>query len=120
MWLINRKIELKLRWMKHLVLTVLGNENNNDNADSKNIIFTIKDTKRYVLVVTLSANDNQKLSKLLSKWFERSVYWNGYKSKSENENTTNEDIIQWVYHVIKHTCSRRDKIIVLWILNKQA
>ena len=53
--------------MKHLVLTVLGNENNNDNADSKNIIFTIKDTKRYVLVVTLSANDNQKLSKLLSK-----------------------------------------------------
>ena len=41
-------------------------------------------------VVILSARDNQKLSKLLSKGFERSVYWNGYKTKSENKNTTNE------------------------------
>ena len=34
--------------------------------------------------------DNQKLSKLLSKGFERIVYWNEYKTKSENKNTTNE------------------------------
>ena len=51
---------------------------------------TIKDTRVYVPVVTLSARDNQKLSKLLSKGFERSVYWNEYKTKSENKNTTNE------------------------------
>ena len=58
--------------------------------DSNNIIFTIKDTKLYVTVVTLSAKDNQTLSKLLGKGFERSFYWNKYKTKSENKNTTNE------------------------------
>ena len=54
------------------------------------IIFTIKDTKLYVPVVTLSAKDNQNLSKLLSKRSERSVSWNEYKRKSESKNTTNE------------------------------
>ena len=62
----------------------------NANANSNNVIFTIKDIKLYVPVVTLSPNDNQKLSKLLSKGFERSVYWNGYKTKGENKDTTNE------------------------------
>ena len=32
----------------------------------------------------------EKLSKILSKGSERSVYWNEYKTKSENKNTTNE------------------------------
>ena len=39
------------------------------------IIFSLsKAQKLYVLVVTLSARDNKKLSNLLSKGFERSVY----------------------------------------------
>ena len=44
-----------------------------DNADanSNNIIFTFKDTK-YVCVITLSPKHNQKLTKVLSKGFERS------------------------------------------------
>ena len=44
----------------------------------------------YVPVVTLSARGNQKLSKLLSKEFERSVYWNEYKTERENKNSANE------------------------------
>ena len=53
------------------------------------IIYSLsKAQKLYVLVVTLSARDNQKLSNLLSKGFERSVYWNEYKTKNENKNTT--------------------------------
>ena len=40
--------------------------------------------------MTLSARDSKKLSKLLSKAFERSVYWNEYKTKSETKTTTNE------------------------------
>ena len=59
--LINCKVELKLKWTKYCVLSVAGNENdinNNDNAN--NIIFTIKDLKSYVPVLTLSARDNQK------------------------------------------------------------
>ena len=35
----------------------------------------------YVPVINLSTKDNQKLSKLLRKGFERSVYWNEYKKK---------------------------------------
>ena len=61
--------------------------NGNDNADPNNIIFTIEDRKLYVPVVTLSAKDNLKL---LSKGFERPVYWNEYKTKSENKNMTIE------------------------------
>ena len=43
----------------------------NKEANSNNVIFTIKDTKLYVRVVTLTAKDNQKLSKWLCKGFER-------------------------------------------------
>ena len=61
----------------------------NVNADANNLIFTIKEailcSYRHFI---LSAKENQKLSKLLSKGFERSVYWNEYKTKSENENIT--------------------------------
>ena len=46
--------------------------------------------KLYVPVVTSSVRDNQKLSKLFSKGFARSVYWTEYKTKGENKNTANE------------------------------
>ena len=65
-----------------------ANYNTNDNPTR--IIFTIKDTKLFVAIVTLWAKGNQKLWKLLSERFERSVYWNKYKTKLKNENTTNE------------------------------
>ena len=77
--LINCKVELKLKWTKYCVLPAAGPDNTNANPD--NIIFTINDTNLYVTVVTLSARDNQKLSKFLSKGFERSVYWNEYIKK---------------------------------------
>ena len=68
--LINSKVELKLIQIKYCILSAAGNDVNdnvNDDANSNNIIFTIKDTKLYVPVVILSTRDNQKLSKLLSK-----------------------------------------------------
>ena len=68
MLLINCKIGLKLKWTKYYVLSV--NDNGNTNTNPNNI-FTIKDTKLYLSVVTLLARDNQKLSKLLSKGLER-------------------------------------------------
>ena len=81
MSLINWKVELKLKWTKYYVLSTV--DVGNVNAVSSNIIFTIKDTKSYVLIVTLSARDNQK-------GFERTLSWNEYKTKSEDKNTTNE------------------------------
>ena len=64
--------------------------NDNANANPNNIIFIVKYTKLYLPAVTLSAKDNQKLLKLFSKGFERSVYGNECKTKSENKNTTIE------------------------------
>ena len=85
---INCKFELKIKWTNYCIISAAGadNVNNKDN----NIIFTIKDIKLYVAVLTLSAENKQKLLNFLSKGFERSVYWNEYKTKSENRNTANE------------------------------
>ena len=72
--MINCRVELKHKQTKYCVLSAGGNNNNDDNPD--NFIFTMKHMKLFVPVVTLSAKGNQKLSKLLSKGFERPVYWN--------------------------------------------
>ena len=65
-------------------MSAAGKNNNiNENATANNIVFTIRDTKLYVLVLTSWARNNQKLTKLLSKRFERSVYWNEYKTKKK-------------------------------------
>ena len=91
MTLLNCKVELKLKWTKYSVFSVAGNENDiNYKGNGKNNIFTIKGTKLYVPVITLSARYNKKLSKLLSKGSKRSVYWNEHKTKSEHKNTTSE------------------------------
>ena len=40
--LINCKVELKPKWTNHCVFSALGVDN--DDSDSDNIIFTMKDT----------------------------------------------------------------------------
>ena len=115
--LINCKVELKLKWTKYCVLSEAGNDivNDNDNDDDgNNIIFTIKETKLYVPVVTLLARANQKLSKLLSKGFERSIYLNEYKTKSENKNTTYE-----YRYFLESNFIRVNRLIVLVYLNTE-
>ena len=47
--LINSKVELKLKWAKHYLLSAVANDN--DNANSDNFIFAIKDTKLYIPVI---------------------------------------------------------------------
>ena len=68
MLLINCKVELSLNWIKRCLLTV-----------ANTATFKITDAKLYVPIVTLSAEDNAKLSKLLGEGFKRPVYWNKYK-----------------------------------------
>ena len=77
--LINCKVELSLNWIESCVITSapIGDDANATGADSAT--FKITDAKLYVPNVTLSAEDNAKLSKLLSEGFERPVYWNKYK-----------------------------------------
>ena len=66
--LINCKAELSLNWIERCLVTVANTAN-----------FKITDAKFYVPIVTLSAEDNAKLSELLSEGFKRPVYWDKYK-----------------------------------------
>ena len=69
--LINCKVELSLKWIEKFALTTA--------ADANKATFEITDAKVYVPVVTLSIEDNAKLSNLLGKGFKRSIDWNKYK-----------------------------------------
>ena len=77
--LINCKVELSVRCIENCVLTTAptGDDANATGADSAT--FKITDAKLYVPIITLSAEDNAKLSKQLSQGFQRPIYWNKYK-----------------------------------------
>ena len=74
--LINCKIKLNLTWKKECVLL----------TDDGNAVFIINDTKMCAPVVTLSKEDNKDFTEQQNKGFQRSVYWNEYKTKEINEN----------------------------------
>ena len=74
--LFNCKIKLYLTWNKQCVLS----------TDAGNAVFIINDTKMYVPVVTLSKEDNKDFIEQQNKAFQRSIYWNEYKTKEINEN----------------------------------
>ena len=67
--LINCKTELSLKWYENCILS----------SEDSNSVFAITDTKLYVPIVTLSAEENVKFSKLLGKGFKRPIHWNQYK-----------------------------------------
>ena len=74
--LINCKIKLNLTWKKECVLS----------TDAGDAVFVINDTKMYVSVVRLSKEDNKDFIEQQNKSFQRSIYWNEYKTKEINEN----------------------------------
>ena len=74
--LIYCKIKLNLTWKKECVLST-------GDGDA---VFIINDTKMYVPVVTLSKEDNKDFIEQQNKGFQRSIYWNEYKTKEINEN----------------------------------
>ena len=65
--LINCKTELSLKWIENCIFTLDPNANSNINKAT----FTKNDAKLYVPIVTCT--------KLLSKGFKRSIYWNKYQ-----------------------------------------
>ena len=69
-------IKLNLTWKKECVLS-------NQAGDA---VFIINDTKLYVPVVTLSKEDNKDFIEQQNKGFQRSIYWNEYKTKGKSEN----------------------------------
>ena len=73
--LINCKIKLNLTWGKKCVLS----------TDVGDAVFIINDTKMYVPVVTLSKEDNKDFIEQQNKGFQRSIYWNEYKTKGQDK-----------------------------------
>ena len=69
------QIKLNLTWKKEFALS----------TDAGGALFIINDTKLYVPVVTLSKEDNKDLIEQQNKGFQRSIYWNEYKTKEINE-----------------------------------
>ena len=76
--LINCKVELLLKWIENCMLTTAPIGANLDATGADGPTFEITDAKLYVPIVTLSIEDNAKLSKLLGKGFKRSIYWSKY------------------------------------------
>ena len=72
--LINCEVNLILTWSSTCVIT----DSNGGGT------FEITDTKLYVLVVTLSTQDNTKLLQQLKSDFKRVINWNKYFSKPES------------------------------------
>ena len=91
---INCKVELSLKWNENCILTSLV----------RNSTFTITDAKLYVSVVTLSIEDNAKLTKLSNEGFKRSVYWNKYKvipNKTYNRDNYIRELLDSSYQGVK-------------------
>ena len=66
--------------------------------------FAIIDVKLYLPIVTLSTEDNAKLSKLLIEGFKRPVYWNKYKiipNKTYKENDYIREVLDSSYERVK-------------------
>ena len=69
--LINCEINLILTWSEDCVISSATGETK----------FKITDTKLYVLVVTLSIQDNAKLSQQLKSGFKVTINWNKFQQK---------------------------------------
>ena len=77
--LINFKVELLLTWGEKCIL--FGGDKKNAGAVQNAVTaatFKITDAKLYLPVVTLSTEDNVKLTKQLNDGFKRPVYWSKY------------------------------------------
>ena len=101
--LINCKVELSLKWYDKCLLTT-----------ATTATFKITDAKLYVPIVTLSVEDNAKLTKLLNEGFKRPNYWNEYKVTPSNIAEIGADYIQ--YYITELLDSRWQDVKRLFVL----
>ena len=95
---ISCEVSLALSWSANCVITSLQKrlvtaaqgDNLTVYGDSPtNATFKITDTKMYVPVVTLSAENDNKLLDQLKTGFKRTMQWNKYRSEMSNQTTNN-------------------------------
>ena len=107
--LINCEITLILSWYKECVL--VGRAFRGPPAAAINsptsANFEITDCKLYVPVVTLSVENDNKLSEQLKSGFRRSIKWNKYMSQMSNQSKNNN-----LNYLIDTTFSNVNRIFV--------
>ena len=86
--LINCEVFLTLTWSESCVITSKATRDADPDTDPAvdrinnptNAVFKINDCKLYVPVVTLSAENDNKLLEQLKTGFKRTIKWNKYRS----------------------------------------
>ena len=94
---INCAVSLTLTWSENCVITSKATREADPDADpavaginnATNAVFKITDCKLYVPVVTLSAEDDNKLSEQLKTGFKRTIKLNKYRSEMSNQTKNN-------------------------------
>ena len=99
--LVNCEVSLTLSWTETCVITsmekrilVAGQPNKGYSPESA--AFKIKDYKLYIPVVTLSAEDDNKLLEQLKTGFKRKIKWNQHRSEMSNQ-TKNNNLNYLIY-----------------------
>ena len=116
--LINCEITLILSWYKECLL--VGRTFRGPPAAAVNFInsptdakLEITDCKLYVPVVTLSAENDNKLLEQLKSGFRKSIKWNKYMSQMSNQNKNNN-----LNYLIDTTFSNVNRLFVLSFENE--
>ena len=103
MSLIYCKVKISLKWYERCLLTA-----------ATTATFTITDAKRYVPIITLSIEDNSKLTKLLNEVFKRPIYWNEYNltlNKTVEIAAVND--IKYIRELLFSSCQGVKRLFVL-------
>ena len=96
--LVNCEVSLALSWSangvitsmeKRLVRAAQGGNTAVYGDSAESAVFKIKDCKLYVPVVTLSAENDNKLLEQLKTGFKRTIKWNKYRSEMSNQTKNN-------------------------------
>ena len=92
--IVNCEVSLAVSWSETCVINsmekrilVAGQPNRGDSPESE--AFKLTDCKLYVLVVTLSAEDDNKLLEQLKTGFKIAIKWNKYRSEMSNPTKNN-------------------------------
>ena len=91
--LIHCELNLIFKWSKNCILTDMittaAQGNNPAIAALTGTTFAITDCKLYVPVVTLSAENHNKLLEQLKAGFKRTIKWNKYRLEMSNQAKNN-------------------------------
>ena len=114
--LINFETSFTLTWSENCVITSKATRQADPDTDPAvaginnpiNAVFKITDCKLYVPVVTLSAEDDNKLFEQLKTGFKRTIKWNIFTSEMSNQTKNNN-----LNYLIDPTFTNVNRLFVL-------